>query len=126
MSMEERMARADEVDSHIGDWTSSKPASEVVTELRGHGVPCGPILAAPDVTADPHVASRGALLPLRHPVAGETAEVVAPEVPFRLSKSETRLGTPAPHLGEHTNEVLGGLLGISNRELEDMRRRGVI
>jgi crotonobetainyl-CoA:carnitine CoA-transferase CaiB-like acyl-CoA transferase len=57
-----------------------------------------------------------------HPLAGRVPVVASP---IRLSQTPVRHGTP-PLLGEHTGEVLGGVLGMGEAEFEGLRRDGVI
>lgn len=125
-SMEERMARADEVDSFVEGWTSGRSRAEVVGELRQHHIPCAPVLTPLDVLTDGHVTSRGVLKPLRHPNAGYAANAVAPEMPIQLSDTPAGYTSPAPVLGQHTAEILGGLLGLSDREIMRLHEQGAI
>jgi formyl-CoA transferase len=73
--------------------------------------------------ADPHFAARKAIVETTHPQFGTLRmQNVAP----RLSASPSSIRTPAPALGEHTDDVLGGLLGLDATALAGYRARGVI
>ena len=91
--------------------------------LEEAGVPCGPICDIAQVVADPQVQARGMIASQDHPKAGE---VVMPASPLKFSATPVEPGAPAPLLGQHTDEVLGGLLGLSAAQLDDLRRAGVI
>jgi crotonobetainyl-CoA:carnitine CoA-transferase CaiB-like acyl-CoA transferase len=101
---------------------AARPSREWVAALEAAGVPCGPINDLAQVFEDPQVRARGLRVEVPHPLAG-TVPVVAS--PIRLSETPVRHGTP-PLLGEHTREVLGGVLGMEDAEIEALRRGGVI
>jgi crotonobetainyl-CoA:carnitine CoA-transferase CaiB-like acyl-CoA transferase len=93
-----------------------------IAELEKAGVPCGPINTMDRVFADPQAQARGLSMRLPHPSAGEVPTIASP---MRFS------GTPVEHrrpplLGEHTDAVLGELLGRSAADIEALRSRGVI
>jgi crotonobetainyl-CoA:carnitine CoA-transferase CaiB-like acyl-CoA transferase len=74
---------------------------------------------------NPQLRSRGFFEPLDHPVTG-THEL--PSIPFRFASRSDRpwLQSPAPTLGQHNDEVLGGLLGLDAEARADLRARDVI
>jgi crotonobetainyl-CoA:carnitine CoA-transferase CaiB-like acyl-CoA transferase len=96
------------------DWTAA---------LEAEGVPCGPILDLAGVFADPQVVHRGLRVESRHPLAGTVALVRSP---IRLSETPVAPPRAPPLLGEHTSEVLRGLLGLEDGEIASLRARGVI
>jgi formyl-CoA transferase/CoA:oxalate CoA-transferase len=87
------------------------------------GVPMGAINTIDRVVSHPQVAARGVLVECDHPVAGRVKSVGPP---VRLSDTPGRVRTPAPLLGEHTDEVLSGRLGLTPAELTRLRESGVI
>ncbi len=87
------------------------------------GIPVGAINTIDRVVAHPQVQAREALVACEHPVAG-TVKVVGP--PVRLSETPGAVRTPAPLLGQHTDEVLRDRLGLDDRALERLRRAGAI
>jgi crotonobetainyl-CoA:carnitine CoA-transferase CaiB-like acyl-CoA transferase len=91
--------------------------------LLAAGIPVGAINTIDQVVDHPQVHARGALVACRHPTAG-TVRVVGP--PVRLSETPGTVRTPAPLLGEHTDEVLHDRLGLDDGEIERLRREGVI
>ena len=66
---------------------------------------------------------RGAITQVQHPVLGSLKTV---ESPLRLSRTSASVGQPAPDLGQHTEEVLTELLGLTPRELEELRQENVL
>ena len=91
--------------------------------LEAAGVPCGPIHNIAQVVDDPQVAARQMIVELDHPVAGRQA---VPNSPLKFSATPVELETPAPLLGQHTDEVLGQLLGLGTDELDKLRGEGVL
>jgi len=91
--------------------------------LEEAGVPCGPICNIAEVVADPQVQARGMIATQQHPLAGE---VLMPASPLRFSATPVEAGAPAPLLGQHTEEILGGLLGLGEAEVVALRREGVV
>jgi crotonobetainyl-CoA:carnitine CoA-transferase CaiB-like acyl-CoA transferase len=111
------------LDQLIGEWTSTRTAAELEALLDHHAVPHGRIFTAPDMLADAHFAARQAIVRLQHPVLGEfPMQNVAP----RLADTPGEVRWVGPTLGEHTDEVLGDLLGLTVDDLAALRGRGVI
>jgi len=75
------------------------------------------------VLTHPQVAARGALVECEHPVAGRVTSVGPP---VRLSDTPGRVRTPAPLLGQHTEEVLSARLGLTGADIARLRDAGVI
>jgi formyl-CoA transferase/CoA:oxalate CoA-transferase len=91
--------------------------------LLPRGIPMGAINSIGEVVEHPQVAARGALVEMDHPRAGKVRMVGAP---VRLSETPGSVRTPAPTLGEHTDEVLRDLVGLSSEEVGALRAAGAI
>jgi len=91
--------------------------------LAPAGIPMGAINTIDRVVAHPQVAARGTLVESDHPVAGRVRSVGPP---FRMSDTPGRARTPAPLLGEHTEQVLSSRLGLTAAEIARLRDAGVI
>jgi crotonobetainyl-CoA:carnitine CoA-transferase CaiB-like acyl-CoA transferase len=100
-----------------------RTAAEWTRALEPAGVPCGPINDLAAVFADPQVRHRGLRAEVPHPLAGPTPVVASP---IRLSATPVEHRLPPPLLGQHTREVLAGLLGLPDAELDALRGKGVI
>ncbi|MGZ5120941.1 MAG: CoA transferase, partial [Burkholderiales bacterium] len=85
------------------------------------GVPAAPVNTVGRVVEDKQVIAREMIVKQQHPTAGEISVV---GVPVKLSETPGSIRTPAPLLGEHTDEVIGAL-GYGNR-LETLRKDCVI
>jgi crotonobetainyl-CoA:carnitine CoA-transferase CaiB-like acyl-CoA transferase len=104
-------------------WIALRPRDEVLRMLDERRIPAAAV-------ADPRVASlhvqhaaRGLFEELDHPVVGRQP---IPTVPFRYASVARWLRRPAPTLGQHNRELLSGLLGLEEAELEALEAAGVI
>jgi len=94
-----------------------------VAVLEAAGVPNGPINNLAQVFEEPQVKARGIRFELDHARAGKLPMVASP---MRFSDTPLEYRLAPPLLGEHTEEVLGGLLGKSDAEIAGLRAAGVI
>jgi crotonobetainyl-CoA:carnitine CoA-transferase CaiB-like acyl-CoA transferase len=101
----------------------SRTTTEWVESLEALKIGCGPINTLKEVFQDPHVLARNCVVELPH-ASGETVKVIAN--PVRLSATPPDYRVPPPVLGEHTEEVLSGLLGMSEAEIAALKEKGVI
>ncbi len=91
--------------------------------LSANGIPVGAINNLAQVVDHPQVKSRASILEVDHPSAGKVRVV---GVPVRLSETPGAVRTPSPELGEHTDEVLRDLLGLSAKEIAALRAAGAL
>ena len=101
----------------------TRTTKEWVEALEALKIGCGPINTLKDVFADPHVVARGCVVEMAH-ASGETVQVIAN--PVRLSATPPSYRSAPPSLGEHTESVLGGRLGLSAAEIAALREKGVV
>lgn len=123
----QRVHHRERIDRAIADWTRRRGLDEVVERLEGCGVPVGPIYSAAEILRDPHYAEREMLV--RHRVeidTGDVREVTFPGVVPKLAHSPGSTRGVGPDLGEHTDEVLTGLLGLTQAEVGQLRTEGVL
>ena len=117
-----RGQRQKELDDLIADWTRTLDAAPLCELLDGHGVPCGSMYRAPDMLEDAHFRAREAIVKVRHPAFGDIRmQSVAP----KLSATPGKVVSCGPELGEHNEEVLGGLLGLDHATRRDLAQRGI-
>jgi crotonobetainyl-CoA:carnitine CoA-transferase CaiB-like acyl-CoA transferase len=81
----------------------------------------GSINNVKQVVEHPQVVARGAIVDMVHPRAGKVRVV---GVPIRMSATPGSVRTPSPSLGEHTEAVLGDVLGMNAHEIETLRAAG--
>ena len=117
-----RIARIEELTEEIAKWTAQLTRDQVTELCQKHRVPSAPLRYVNEVLADPHLRERGFLTEHMTP----NGSVALPNSPIRFAGSALRQLTPAPLLGEHTDEVLTELCGLSSDELAELHRTGVI
>lgn len=103
--------------------TVFKTTAEWVSQLEAVGVPCGPINDLAQVFQDPQVQARGLAIRLPHVLAGRVPQVASP---IRLSQTPVEYRNAPPLLGEHTDEVLQRVLGLTAGALEGLRKSGAV
>ncbi len=97
--------------------------AEWLARLQNAGIPCGPINTVDQVLNDAQVLHREMVVEMQHPTA-EKIKLVG--TPLKFSRTPARIVLPPPLLGEHTAEILRGLLGLSAEEIARLREEGVI
>ena len=85
---------------------------------------CGPINTLDKVFADPHLQARGVVVEMPHAATALGVKVIAN--PVRLSETPADYRRPPPLLGQHTDEVLGGMLGYGADKLKALRDAGTV
>jgi crotonobetainyl-CoA:carnitine CoA-transferase CaiB-like acyl-CoA transferase len=117
-----RRRHAAELDRLIGAWTAGQEAAALARRLQAAGVPAGAVQSCADLPGDPQLQARGAFVWLEHPEMGRSPYE---PFPFRLSETPGVLRR-GPCLGEHTQEVLTGLLGLEDGEVRQLIADGVL
>ncbi|MFI9402290.1 CaiB/BaiF CoA transferase family protein [Nocardia sp. NPDC052316] len=118
-----RGARMAELDELIAGWTATIETGDLLDRLHAAGVPAGRIFTARDMFADPHFAAREAIVRLAHP---EFGELPMQNVFPKLSETPGAVRHPGPALGEHNQDVYGGLLGLDPDTIEQLTADGII
>jgi crotonobetainyl-CoA:carnitine CoA-transferase CaiB-like acyl-CoA transferase len=104
-------------------WTQSRTTEEIVSLLDQCRVPAAPILSIRQLTEHPQIKEREMLVDVDHPVAGKFA---VPGFPIKLSATPGTVRTPAPILGQHTDEVLRTIIGLSEEKIQELKTAKVI
>lgn len=104
-------------------WTTAHTSDEIVEALMGAGIPAAPIYTVEQVTKDPHIAgAREMFVPCEHPIAGK---LTITNSHLKFTNNKTSIRRPAPTLGQHTEEIVTGLLGISHDQFDEWKQEGV-
>jgi formyl-CoA transferase len=119
----DRVAHRDLLVGMIADRLRAKSARHWLALLEPAGVPCGPINNLDQVFDDPQVRHRRMRV-----VAANASGTEVPMVrnPMRFSETPIAHDSAPPLLGQHTDEVLGGVLGMSRGDIEALRKEKVI
>lgn len=120
----DRFADEDALDAEIASWTHPRDKFAITDELQSLGVPAAPVQKPPErIDHDTNTAAWGLWPTVTHRAMGA---VRVDGVPAHLSETDWRIARGAPCLGQHNDEVYGGILGLSMSELEALRADGVI
>jgi formyl-CoA transferase len=118
-----RVANRAELTRIISEITAKRSMRHWLDALEAAGVPCGPINDLKQVFEEPQAVARGLRMELPHPSAGKVALVRSP---MRFSETAVKHDAPPPTLGQHTDEVLKGLLGKSEAEIARLRSEAIL
>jgi crotonobetainyl-CoA:carnitine CoA-transferase CaiB-like acyl-CoA transferase len=114
--------RADEIDKLISDWTARRSVAEAVGTLRARGVAAARVTAPAALLSDAQLLARGFWETVDHPVAGS---FLCTGMPFAfVGKPRRWIHRVPPLYGQHTSEVLNGILGHSQEDLAALRESG--
>jgi crotonobetainyl-CoA:carnitine CoA-transferase CaiB-like acyl-CoA transferase len=104
-------------------WVAARERDEVLAMLAERGIPAAAVADPRAASLHPQHLARGFFEDGPHAVVGRQP---IPTVPFRYASCSRWLRRPAPTLGEHNRELLGGLLGLGDDEIERLEASGVI
>lgn len=123
-SQAERHRNQDKLDTHVSEWTRTRPAATVMDLLQAAGVAAGAVQTAQDLNEhDPQLRARGTFFELDHPVIGPAR---FEGTPIRFSRTRPHTWRSAPLLGEDNDYVFGEILGLPADEIADLENQGVI
>jgi crotonobetainyl-CoA:carnitine CoA-transferase CaiB-like acyl-CoA transferase len=106
----------------VARWCAENTVDHVVSTLLAAEIPVAPVKTIPQAAQDPHLWEREMLVKMPDALAGE---LHVPGATIKMSKTPGRVGhVPTP--GEHTEEILSGLLGYGRATLDALRRDKVI
>lgn len=121
--MNARLAHRPDIDAVILSRTRLWDMHELAAALQRAGVPAGPVYDARDVMGDPQLNHREHWVKLHHPEMGPSTYNAAP---YRYSDAQSMPTSPAPLLGQHTDEVCRTLLGLDDAAIAELRVAGVL
>ncbi len=119
---EARLPKLEAVFAEIEKWTMTKTKFEVMDILNPLNVPCGPILSMKEIAEEPSLRDTGTVVEVDHPTRGKYLTVGNP---IKLSDSPSDV-LRSPLLGEHTDDILKGVLGMSDAEVAAAKEEGAV
>ena len=119
---EARQSRLDEVEEIIGSWTRTVTKFEAMETLTDLGIPASAVLDSCEVLEDPHLKARDMIVDIHDPARGDYQVIGCP---IKVEGNDVQI-QPPPLLGEHSEEVLAEMLGMSHEEIESLREEGVV
>jgi CoA:oxalate CoA-transferase len=110
------------IETVLSEWFAARTTKDAVDHLSNHSVPAAPINSVAQAAVEPHLTERGVLVEVPDPVAGKI-HVSGKYIKF--SRTPMVVGT-TPTIGEHTDEVLGDILGYPTEHIEELKTQGVV
>lgn len=118
-----RWAAQEMINTRLNEMLEQNTCAHWLEQLEAKRIPCAPVNSFSQALSDPQVRHRNMVIDLQHPGGASTS---GPGNPIKLSRTAEESFSPAPLLGQHTEDVFSKLLGCSGEEIEDLRQRGVI
>jgi benzylsuccinate CoA-transferase BbsF subunit len=118
-----RLRNRDELEAAISSWTREQEAAAIENRLQAAGVPAHVVSRSGDLARDVDLRDAGHLNQINDPVFGD-AEIEGPR--FTLDRTSLAPTQRGPRIGEHTNEVLATVLGMSDTEIAQLSEAGVL
>ncbi len=118
-----RLKNTDELNVLVEGWTGEHTAEEVMALLQGKGVASGVVQDAGDLANDPQLRARGFFVELDHPDLGKT---ISDATPIKLSDTTAGYRRAAPVQGQDNDYVYKRLLGLSEDDIVELRKQGII
>jgi CoA:oxalate CoA-transferase len=111
------------INAKLGEIVSGHNTDYWLKKLQEKKIPCAPVNRFSEALSDEQVLHRNMVIELKHPDGKSTQ---GPGNPVKLSRNNEESFSPAPKLGEHTDSVLGQLLGYKPDQISTLRQQGVI
>jgi crotonobetainyl-CoA:carnitine CoA-transferase CaiB-like acyl-CoA transferase len=119
----ERARHCELLDKIVGEWIGARTLDEVISAFEAAGAAVAPIYDISQVVADPQYQALNSITTVNDSTLGP---IKMQNLMFRMSETPGAVRHPAPRLGEHTDEVLREMLGLSDQRLRELHRSGVI
>ena len=108
-----RVIHQEKIDKALADWCAQHSSKDIIDTLEEARVPVGPIYSVQDMMDDPHYNARGMFETVE--IDGKPLKI--PAIMPKLSRTPGETHWPGAAIGAHNDEILGGLLGLSNEEI---------
>ncbi len=118
-----RVLNRDPLLALLNEILGARTAEEWIKRFEAAGVPAGRIKTVAEVCESEHLRARGMLVTLPHPRA---TRLTVMGVPIRLHGTPGRAAAAPPLLGQHTEQVLRSLVGLTRAEIAGLREKGVL
>jgi crotonobetainyl-CoA:carnitine CoA-transferase CaiB-like acyl-CoA transferase len=123
-TVEGRLANRDDLEALVGNWATGQNKFEVQRRLQALGIPAAAVQTPEErIDKDENTLAWGLWPTVHH---DEMGDVRVDGIPVHASSTDWELKRGAPLLGQHNREVYGGLLGMSDEEIEALTAEGVI
>jgi crotonobetainyl-CoA:carnitine CoA-transferase CaiB-like acyl-CoA transferase len=119
----QRAEHADELDGHVAAWIGEREIDDVIVAFEEAHAAVAPIYDISQIMEDPQYRALGSIVSLDDPDLGA---IRMQNVMFRMSDTPGEIRWAGRGLGEDNREVFGDELGMSQRELDELREKGVM
>ncbi|MDQ0348571.1 MULTISPECIES: formyl-CoA transferase [Ancylobacter] len=117
-----RLPHLNEIFHRVESWTMAHTKFEAMEILNKVDIPCGPVLSMKEIAEDQSLYATGTLVEIDHPTRGKYLTVGNP---IKLSDNDVEVER-SPLLGEHTEEILAGVLGLGGDEIARIKASGAV
>jgi crotonobetainyl-CoA:carnitine CoA-transferase CaiB-like acyl-CoA transferase len=121
-----RVSNNAKVDAIVTGWTEARTTSEAIEVLNKNDVAASPIRGIDDIMAWEHLGARDMLQKLEHPSESLGEGVIAAGFPIKMGRTHKGYAAPAPTLGQNNRDVYGGLLGLSEEKIDNLKAKRII
>ena len=118
-----RVKNRDEVNDIVSKWTRELTMEEAEKELMAAKVACSKVPTFDQIPNDPQLLSRNMIVEVEQKRSGK---MKVPGSVFKMSETPGNAEVAAPFVGENNSEIYGGLLGYTEKELKEMKDKGII
>jgi crotonobetainyl-CoA:carnitine CoA-transferase CaiB-like acyl-CoA transferase len=118
-----RRAIEGQIEAAITAWTSTRDSEAAMAALQAAGIASGVARLPIELLRDPQLQARGFIQEVDRAFIGKHPQ---PSMPFREGEKPFPIRSAPPTLGEHNQEILGGLLGLSDAQIDQLTREGII
>jgi crotonobetainyl-CoA:carnitine CoA-transferase CaiB-like acyl-CoA transferase len=122
-SAAERPKHIPEMIDMMTEWFRARPFEKAIAELTAADIPHSPIMSMADIFADPHYRARDMIVDVPDETLGSLPQ---PGVIPKLSLTPGRVTHAGASIGRHTDEILSGLLGLTDQQIAELRAERVI
>ncbi|MFC1896773.1 CaiB/BaiF CoA transferase family protein [Thermodesulfobacteriota bacterium] len=113
------------VDPLVAEWIERHTVEEVLQAMESARIPCSPCKRTTEVASDPHVTARKMLEYSDLEYAGLESVPISGN-PINMTRTPPQIRHRAPRVGEHNDEIYGGLLGYDAEKLTQLRKKSII
>lgn len=122
-SHKDRIAHYQAFEPLMNEQMKTKTTAEWLALLEPAGIMCGPMNNMAQVVNDPHIQEREMIVEVEHRRAGK---LKVAGTPMKFSRTACKIEKASPDVGEHTVEVLSGMLGMSSEDIEKLAAEGAV
>lgn len=119
----DRKRHEEALEATVTTWTETLSAETVTERLQAVGIAAFPAVTNRELAEDTHMRGRGFFAELEHPEVGVRQHA---GVPWNFSETPCQVRRPAPCLGQHTDEILQRVLGLSTDDIQRLQADDVL